>query len=159
MITDLKHDDVVVTCSCGAQTIIASGWMVDSIVCGVCGCRVPLRSSNVRAKASTASAIFQRAVKGDLCYRMRMAARFVKEEKFDEAIALYEEVLAEQPQHRDALYGWGYIHYKRGELQEALACLRQAESLGHPTAGRLLRRISERLGALDSDPRPQAPPA
>lgn len=154
MTTDLKHDEVVVTCSCGAQTIIASGWMVDSIVCGVCGCRVPLRDSNVRPKASTASAIFQRAKKGDLSYRMRMAARFVKEEKYSEADALYHEVLTEQPDHRDALYGRGYIHYKRDELREALSCLRMADALGHPSASRLLRRISERLGALDSDPRP-----
>ncbi|NJL73115.1 MAG: hypothetical protein HC888_17000, partial [Candidatus Competibacteraceae bacterium] len=74
MTTDLKHDEVVVTCSCGAQTIIASGWMVDSIVCGVCGCRVPLRDSNVRPKASTprpSSNVRRRAI---VSYRMRMAA-------------------------------------------------------------------------------------
>lgn len=152
MLADLRSSDILVTCSCGARSELAGGWMVDSIICNMCGCRVPLTEHNVRAKCETQSAIFQRAKHGDTPHKMRMAARFVKEEKYGEAKSLYEEVLAEQPKHRDALYGLGYVAYKHGHLRGALAFLREALRLGHPTALKLIRRVSERLGALDSDP-------
>jgi tetratricopeptide (TPR) repeat protein len=152
MLTDLRSSDILVTCSCGARTEVASGWMVDSIVCNMCGCRVPLTEHNVRAKCETQSAIFQRAKHGDTAHKMRMSARFVVEGKLEEAEVLYREVLSEQPKHRDALYGLGYIAYKQGKLREALGFLRESLRLGHPTALRLIRRVSERLGALDSAP-------
>ena len=46
--------------------------------------------------------------------------------KLDEAARLYEEILRAEPDHRDALYLLGSVHFQRGAFEQALARLDQA---------------------------------
>jgi protein O-GlcNAc transferase len=66
--------------------------------------------------------------------------------KLDEAARLYEEILRAEPDHLDALYLLGSVHFQRGAFDQALARFDQA-LVGKPT---FLEALAARGAALSN---------
>ncbi len=149
MTTEFYMADSVITCKCGAQTTVADPSMIDSITCGVCGAKVPITDTNLR-KAGTPppSALVTMAEHKSLPERLASAVGFVREGKYYEAMELYESVLKEKRDQRDAFYGLGYCHYKLENFKESYRLLRMAAEMGHAGAEKLLPKVHSQLTAL-----------
>lgn len=149
MTTEFYIADSVVTCECGAQTTVADPSMIESITCGVCGCKVHITQFNVhKAGTPPPSALLRTAEHGNLAERLASAVGFVREGKYTEAMELYESVLKEKRDQRDAFYGLGFCHYKLQNFKESYRLLRMASEMGHVGAEKLLPKVHSQLTAL-----------
>ncbi len=81
----------------------------------------------------------------DVKIRSREAANLVSRGKIVEAIALYRWICEEHPDHRDAYYGLGFCYYKLGDYNRSKWMLEKAMELEHPTAGKLLLKVEQRI--------------
>lgn len=81
----------------------------------------------------------------DVNIRSREAANLVSRGKLVEAVALYRWICEEHPDYRDAYYGLGFCYYKLGDLQRSKWMLEKAVALEHPTAGKLLLKVNQKL--------------
>ncbi len=81
----------------------------------------------------------------DVSIRNREAANLVSRGKIVEAVALYRWICEEHPDHRDAYYGLGFCYYKLGDLQRSKWMLEKAVALEHPSAGKLLLKVNQKL--------------
>ena len=92
---------------------------------------------------------------GSKALAQRMAAAVVAHQsgRIDEAFAGYAAILAEAPDHADALHYLGVIHFQRGDYAAAAAQIRQAIGLRrdvaayHVNLGHALKRLGEKLAA------------
>lgn len=138
--------DAVVTCTCGALMRVADPWLLDSLTCGNCGRKVHVTDQNTsKDTGKTPSALVRMAEREGVAQRHAMAIELVRERKYDEAIELYESVLAEKRDHRDSLYGIGYCHYKKCNYTEAYRLISMAAAMGHTAANRILDKVREKM--------------
>lgn len=86
----------------------------------------------------------------DVKIRSREAAALVSRGKLVEAIALYRWICEENPEHRDAYYGLGFCYYKLGDLYRSRWMLEKALALEHPSAGKLLLKVNQKLEEEES---------
>jgi TolA-binding protein len=135
-------EERVVVCQCGAQVVVAGPATIDSVACGNCGRNVRLPQANAGASSESAGCA-QPADAGpaDVATRTRVAAQLVRDGKYADAAALYDSVLKERFDHRDAFYGLGYCHYKLGNYKDSYRLLGMANAMGHPSAGPLLDKV------------------
>jgi len=147
MVPNLSPSEVVVTCgNCGAQWTVANPGLDDTITCGICGGKISLKEEPREEPAPAATATTHPAVAPDSPEsRMAQAIRCVEEAKYQDAVKLYESVLAQRIDHRDAFYGLGYCHYRMGNYKDSLRLLRMASELGHPHVNKLIRRVEQRM--------------
>ncbi len=141
-----SSSEIMVTCRCGAEIRVANPYLVAGITCSICGCKVDMdKASKHPADDHDHSALMSAALHGDPKHRHKMATRFVREGKYDEAIDLYKSIMAEDAVHRDAYYGLGFCYYKLGQLPESQTMLRMAADMGHPAAKGLLTKATVKL--------------
>lgn len=138
--------DGAVICACGSRIRVADLWLVDSLTCGVCGRKVHVTEENVFKDADKPpSALIRMAERAAIAQRHAMAIDLVRQGKYDQAIEVYESVLAEKRDHRDALYGVGFCHYKKGNFTESYRLISMAAAMGHAAAERLLPKVREKM--------------
>lgn len=139
--------EVVVYCDCGAKYVFAASHVNDAIECTNCGRRVRMKANNTtRVGAPERTALQAYAEKHGDEEKISQACHYAREHKYEQAIQLYEGVLADHVPLRDAFYGMGYCYYRLGEPQKAMMLLQLARRCGHTTALDLLRKVE---GSLD----------
>ncbi len=136
------NTDVFVDCNCGAHIHVADPGMTDDITCTSCGCKVHLhKRANGGLEWHAPSALLDILKKKPDQGRHRAAVEFVREQKYVDAMDLYQTLLEATPYRRDAYYGMGYCYYKLGRHRESRDYLETAGQLGHPAAVKLLPKL------------------
>ncbi len=150
---DFSDEDVEVRCKCGAHWTVARTGAEDFITCNNCGSRVTLHTIAVAPDSPRAATTIFHAPKVAPTRdpKSQRAVELVREEKFDEAITQYEEILSRQPTYRDVFYGLGFCFYKTEKLHEAQVLLRIAHDMGHPNAEKLLNKTLAKITMTEGD--------
>ncbi len=142
MDSGLFNTDVFVDCNCGAHIHVADPSMTEDITCSSCGCKVHLhKRANGGLEWHAPSALLDILKKKPDQGRHRAAVEFVREQKYVDAMDLYQTLLEATPYRRDAHYGMGYCFYKLDRQRESRKYLEAAVQLGHPAAVKLLRKL------------------
>lgn len=132
-----------VYCDCGAKYQVSGSHLADSIECNQCGRRVRVDKRQPTALGHVRTALEARQGPTSEETHLARAVRLAKEHKFFDALAVYRDILSDDPHLRDIFYGMGYCHFREGDLHQAEAMLRLAERCGHSTAGSLLQKVLE----------------
>lgn len=135
-------------CECGAVLIDTSAGGENGVTCEACGRAV--KPSSLPSAAAAVGSGPEYVVSADPRARIRAAAAFVNQGKYVEALALYKWVHDEDFEHRDALYGMGFCYYKLGYLDRSQWLLERAQEMNHPSAGKLLRKVTQRMEAASA---------
>ncbi len=133
--------EVVITCECGGRTTVANPAKLDAITCGACGRKVAIGRRTMEETESREVESSQASQTMTIPEKVAVAVQLVREEKYEEAARIYESVLKERLDHRDAFYGLGFCHYKRQNYKESLRLLNMAAQMGHSGAERLLNKV------------------
>lgn len=144
---DFSDDDVEVRCACGASWKAARTGAEDFITCNNCGSRVKLHKIDIPPDEHPAEQTIFAAPSSAPTRdpKSQRAVDLVREGKFDDAIEQYEDILSHQPTYRDVFYGLGFCFYKTAKLHEAQVLLRIAKDMGHPNAGKLLKKAQAKI--------------
>jgi tetratricopeptide (TPR) repeat protein len=143
---DLRTRDALVTCDCGAVMKIGCAGLEKYVCCRNCGRQVNITDRNTHAPEEHAhNALVAYAEKQDTNYRHRLAIRLVRENKFCDALDLYQSILDQGIQDRDVYYGAGYCLYRLKSIEKSRSHLATALAMRHPSAAKLLRKIERAL--------------
>ena len=88
--------------------------------------------------------------------KLQHARQLHRESKFDEAAALYKEILSDRPDDADALHFFGVLHAQRGTYTEAIEFIGRslavapANGVAHYNMGKVLRDADRPKEALAS---------